>query len=121
MTDIAALENRLPPEVKEEVAKSDISLKERFFRYFQHEITGVFILLLEFDPLQLFCKAKITDCSCIALQGQMDRLADTSLVAGERSDAMDHCLAGIARLSHEIKDASSYLPTYDQRIYAEVC
>lgn len=50
----------------------------------------------------------------------MDRLADTSLVAGERSDATDHCLAGIARLSNEVKDASSYIPTYDQRIYAEV-
>lgn len=55
-----------------------------------------------------------------ALQEQMDRLADTSLVAGERSDATDHCLAGIARLSNEVKDASSYIPTYDQRIYAEV-
>lgn len=51
----------------------------------------------------------------------MDRLADTSVVAGERSDATDHCLAGIARLSNEVKDASSYIPTYDQRIYAEVC
>lgn len=50
----------------------------------------------------------------------MDRLADTSLIAGERSDATDHCLAGIARLSNEVKDASSYIPTYDQRIYAEV-
>jgi hypothetical protein len=40
MADIAALENRLPPEAKEDIAKSDISLKERFFRYFQHEITG---------------------------------------------------------------------------------
>lgn len=51
----------------------------------------------------------------------MDRLADTSLVGGERTDATDHCLAGIARLSNEVKDASSYIPTYDQRIYAEVC
>jgi hypothetical protein len=50
----------------------------------------------------------------------MNRLADTSLVGGERSDATDHCLAGIARLSNEVKDASSYIPTYDQRIYAEV-
>lgn len=56
----------------------------------------------------------------IALQEQMDRLADTSLVGGERSDATDHCLAGIARLSNEVKDAASYIPTYDQRIYAEV-
>ncbi|KAL2008931.1 hypothetical protein VTN00DRAFT_7125 [Thermoascus crustaceus] len=75
------------------ISKNEISLKERFFRYFQHEIT--------------------------ALQEQMDRLADTSLVGGERADATDHCLAGIARLSNEVKDAASYIPTYDQRIYAE--
>ncbi|OJJ48647.1 hypothetical protein ASPZODRAFT_130751 [Penicilliopsis zonata CBS 506.65] len=73
--------------------KSEIPLKDRFFRYFQHEITD--------------------------LQEQMDRLADTSLVGGERADATDHCLAGIARLSNEVKDAASYIPTYDQRIYAE--
>ncbi|KKK16699.1 hypothetical protein P175DRAFT_0535824 [Aspergillus ochraceoroseus IBT 24754] len=75
------------------IHKSEIPLKERFFRYFQQEIT--------------------------ALQEQMDRLADTSLVGGERTDATDHCLAGIARLSNEVKDAASYIPTYDQRIYAE--
>ncbi|KAL4897744.1 tubulin binding cofactor C-domain-containing protein [Aspergillus ambiguus] len=75
------------------ISKSEIPLKERFFRYFQHEIT--------------------------ALQEQMDRLADTSLVGGERTDATDHCLAGIARLSNEVKDAASYIPTYDQKIYAE--
>ncbi|EAW09483.1 putative tubulin-specific chaperone c [Aspergillus clavatus NRRL 1] len=75
------------------ILKSEIPLKERFFRYFQHEIT--------------------------ALQEQMDRLADTSLVGGERTDATDHCLAGVARLSNEVKDAASYIPTYDQRIYAE--
>ncbi|KAF2671782.1 TBCC-domain-containing protein [Microthyrium microscopicum] len=66
---------------------------ERFFRYFQHEVT--------------------------ALQEQMDRLATTSIVGGERNDAVDHCLAGIARLSQEVKDASSYLPAYDQRTYGE--
>lgn len=51
----------------------------------------------------------------------MSRLGDTALIGGERSDAVDHCLAGISRLSSEVKDASSYLPTYDQRVYAEVC
>lgn len=56
----------------------------------------------------------------LALQQQMDRLADTSLVGGERADATDHCLAGIVRLSNEVKDAASYIPTYDQRVYAEV-
>ncbi|KAJ5549160.1 hypothetical protein N7513_006394 [Penicillium frequentans] len=75
------------------ISKSDIPLKERFFRYFQHEIT--------------------------CLQDSMDRLVDTSLVGGERADATDHCLAGIVRLSNEVKDAASYIPTYDQRVYAE--
>lgn len=61
-----------------------------------------------------------TDFTILALQEQMARLADTALIGGERADATDHCLAGIARLSSEVKDASSYLPTYDQRTYAEV-
>ena len=56
-----------------------------------------------------------------ALQEQMARIADTGMIGGERADATDHCLAGIARLSSEVKDASSYLPTYDQRTYTEVC
>lgn len=55
-----------------------------------------------------------------ALQEQMDNLVLTPLVGGEWTDAVDHCLAGIARLSSEVKDASSYIPTYDQRIYGEV-
>jgi len=50
----------------------------------------------------------------------MEKLAHTALAGGERNDAVDHCLAGIARLSHEVKDASSYIPAYDQRTYGEV-
>ena len=50
----------------------------------------------------------------------MARLGDTALIGGERIDATDHCLAGIARLLAEVRDASSYLPAYDQRTYAEV-
>ncbi|OJJ79724.1 putative tubulin-specific chaperone c [Aspergillus glaucus CBS 516.65] len=84
---------RLSQAESQTILRAEIPLKERFFRYFQHEIT--------------------------ALQEQMERLADTSLVGGERTDATDHCLAGIARLSNEVKDAASYIPTYDQRIYAE--
>ncbi|KAK8254481.1 tubulin binding cofactor C-domain-containing protein [Phyllosticta capitalensis] len=68
-------------------------LKERFFRYFTHEVT--------------------------ALDTQIEQLADKSVTGGERSDGVDHCLAGIARLSREVKDASAYIPAYDQRTYAE--
>ncbi|KLJ05473.1 hypothetical protein EMPG_11052 [Blastomyces silverae] len=84
--------NQMPNEVISR-NKTEISLKDRFFRYFQHEIT--------------------------ALQEQMDRLGDTALIGGERTDAIDHCLAGIARLSSEVKDASASIPPYDQRIYAD--
>lgn len=40
MADITTLEETLPPGTKEGASKSDLSLKERFFRYFQQEITG---------------------------------------------------------------------------------
>ncbi|KAK2759584.1 hypothetical protein FQN53_008074 [Emmonsiellopsis sp. PD_33] len=78
----------------------EISANERFFRYFQHEITENWV-------------------DYVALQEQMDRLGDTAMIGGERSDAVDHCLAGIARLSSEVKDASASIPSYDQRIYAD--
>lgn len=103
---------RLSQAESQTILRAEIPLKERFFRYFQHEITGwcpMSYWLLSCDEL-----------TCLALQEQMERLADTSLVAGERADATHHCLAGIARLSNEVKDAASYIPTYDQRIYAEV-
>lgn len=47
----------------------------------------------------------------------MSRLSSVSTT--ERPDAIDHCLAGISRLSSEVKDASSYIPAYDQRTYGE--
>jgi tubulin-specific chaperone C len=53
------------------------------------------------------------------LQEQISRLPNISTFGGERNEAIDHCLAGIARLSAEVKDASSYVPAYDQRTYAE--
>ncbi|RMZ74870.1 hypothetical protein DV737_g5656, partial [Chaetothyriales sp. CBS 132003] len=68
------------------------ALPQRFFSFFQHEITE--------------------------LQAQIDRLADLPTIGGERSDAAEHCLAAISRLSTEVKEASSYLPPYDQRTYS---
>lgn len=54
------------------------------------------------------------------LQEQMGRLGDTAVIGGERTDAIDHLVAGIARLGSEVTDASGYLPTYDQKTYGEV-
>lgn len=50
----------------------------------------------------------------------MSQLESHSLVGGERQDAIDHCLAGISRLSNEVTDASGFIPAYDQRTYGQV-
>lgn len=41
MADIATLTDSLRPETKEDISKNDLPLKDRFFRYFQQEITGI--------------------------------------------------------------------------------
>ena len=50
----------------------------------------------------------------------MQSLESQSTSGGERVDAVDFCLEGISKLTSEVKDASAYLPTYDQRTYSEV-
>ncbi|KAF2207225.1 hypothetical protein CERZMDRAFT_71806 [Cercospora zeae-maydis SCOH1-5] len=83
-----------PTEAGAEAAPpAQLSPSEKFFRYFQHEVTD--------------------------LQEQMARISKHSLTGGERSDAIDHCLSSIARLSGEVQDASAYVPAYDQRTYGE--
>lgn len=79
---------------QEQTEDSTPETSQRFFRFFQTELT--------------------------AIQQQMDRLGDTSLAGGERIDATEHCQAGIARLAVDVKDASVYIPAYDQRNYAQV-
>ncbi|KAL3426218.1 tubulin binding cofactor C [Phlyctema vagabunda] len=71
----------------------DSDVKEKFYRYFQEEATD--------------------------LQEQMSQLANFSIVGGERQDAVDHCLAGISRLSNEVADATGFIPAYDQRTYSQ--
>lgn len=71
----------------------EIGDKERFYRYFQDAVT--------------------------ALQEQIEQLENFALVGGERQDAIDHCLAGIARLSSEVAAATDFLPAYDQRTYSQ--
>lgn len=70
-----------------------LTANEKFFRYFQHEVTD--------------------------LQEQIGRIAHNTPLGGERADAIDHCLSAISRLSNEVQDASSYIPAYDQRTYGD--
>ncbi|EXF73110.1 tubulin binding cofactor C [Colletotrichum fioriniae PJ7] len=67
--------------------------KEKFYHHFQEEV--------------------------ISLQEQIDNVSSISKVGGERQDAIDHILAGISNLSNEVADASDYVPSYDQRNYAQ--
>ena len=55
-----------------------------------------------------------------ALQERMQTIQDHGTSGGERADAIDHCLAGISKLSNEVKDISGSLPAHDQRTYSEV-
>ncbi|KAI0530354.1 tubulin binding cofactor C-domain-containing protein [Xylaria digitata] len=67
--------------------------KEKFFRHFQAEIT--------------------------LIQDEIDSLATTSPVGGERQTGIDKVLAGISRLSNETMDATDFIPSYDQRAYSQ--
>jgi hypothetical protein len=55
-----------------------------------------------------------------ALQERMQIIQDHGTSGGERADAIDHCLAGISKLSNDVKDISGSLPAHDQRTYSEV-
>ncbi|RFU24570.1 hypothetical protein B7463_g11767, partial [Scytalidium lignicola] len=84
---------RITPSPLNDASMPQTDMKERFYRYFQEEVTD--------------------------LQDQMSRLENYSAFGGERQDAIDYCLAGIARLSNEVTDASTFIPAYDQRTYAQ--
>ncbi|KAL7269844.1 hypothetical protein RUND412_007471 [Rhizina undulata] len=53
----------------------------------------------------------------IELDAAIEQLSN--LQSSKRTEAIDHCLSRISRLSDVVKDASSYLPAYDQRSYSE--
>ncbi|RDA92723.1 hypothetical protein CP533_1426 [Ophiocordyceps camponoti-saundersi (nom. inval.)] len=53
------------------------------------------------------------------LEDQIDQLESVSAVAGERQEAIDHVLAGIAQVQNQVSDAADHTPSYDRRQYAE--
>ncbi|KAI9708429.1 MAG: hypothetical protein M1820_003889 [Bogoriella megaspora] len=85
--------------------------KARFFRYFQHEVTGMLTRIGQ--------TAQWLTHAFEALQEEMERLSEVGVSGGERSDGVEHCLAGIARLSNEVHDWSGRIPAYDLRTYDE--
>lgn len=69
------------------------------------------------DPKERFYRHFQTEAA--AAQEQIDNLASLAVVGGERQDAVEAILSAISRLSHEVSDASDYVPAYDQRLYAQ--
>ncbi|ODA75915.1 hypothetical protein RJ55_08556 [Drechmeria coniospora] len=57
--------------------------------------------------------------SVAVLEDQIEQLTSASAVAGERQDAINHLLAGIAKLQNEVADAAETTPSYDRRQYSE--
>lgn len=84
-------------------------IKERFYRYFQGEVTGarLILVLLKYLLIKLEIQERIS-------------LLESFSVGGERQDAIDSSLASISGLSTEVADASEFLPAYDQRTYGQV-
>lgn len=71
--------------------QKELSASDKFFRHFQ--------------------------TSTKEIESQIFDLSSTE--QRQRNDAVDNILARIAQLNHEVKDASSYIPAYDQRSYGE--
>lgn len=58
--------------------------------------------------------------SVVDISANLDNLADPSLVGADRNTKLNDCFADIASLSEAVKDASTYIPPYDQRSYSNV-
>jgi hypothetical protein len=67
--------------------------KERFYRHFLDEVAD--------------------------LQDQIAQLESISAIAGDRQSAIDHVLAGLAKLQNQVADAAEFTPAYDRRQYGE--
>ncbi|KAE9967398.1 hypothetical protein BLS_006404 [Venturia inaequalis] len=72
---------------------SEPGFKDRFFDYFKQETS--------------------------ALQEQIENLSKISPTGTDRLDAVNHSLAGIAKLQREVSDASSQLPAHNQKSYSD--
>ncbi|KZZ92526.1 Tubulin binding cofactor C [Moelleriella libera RCEF 2490] len=53
------------------------------------------------------------------LQDLIDQLQSVASVAGERQEAIDHVLASISKLQHEVADAADFTPAYDRKQYSD--
>jgi hypothetical protein len=91
---------------------AESNLKETFYRQFNQDVAS------PYPPYPPQHAPWLTD---VALRAQIENLSSVSPSSGERSEAIDNCLADINRLALDVQDASSYLPAYDQRTYSEVC
>jgi len=58
--------------------------------------------------------------SCTDIEQRIDGLKGVGTIESERAQAFNNCQTAIARLSSDVKDASSHLPAYDQRHYSNV-
>ncbi|KAM5351825.1 hypothetical protein ACJ41O_004548 [Fusarium nematophilum] len=69
------------------------------------------------DPKQRFYHHFLE--SVTVLQDLVDQLPSIANVGGERQEAIDHILAGIAKLQNEVSDAADFTPSYDRKQYSE--
>ncbi|KAK0384603.1 hypothetical protein NLU13_8689 [Sarocladium strictum] len=49
----------------------------------------------------------------------LDSVSSVAAIPAERQEAIDHILAGVAKLQNEVADAAEFTPSYDRRQYAD--
>ncbi|UPK89882.1 hypothetical protein LCI18_000817 [Fusarium solani-melongenae] len=69
------------------------------------------------DPKQRFYHHFLE--SVTVHQDLIEQLPSIANVGGERQEAIDHILAGIAKLQNEVADAADFTPSYDRKQYSE--
>ncbi|KAF3925189.1 hypothetical protein ABW20_dc0102973 [Dactylellina cionopaga] len=67
------------------------------------------------DPRALFYTSFTSEIK--ALEETITNLSSARVA--DRQPSIDHILSKIGELTHDLKDASNYLPGYDQRVYSE--
>ncbi|KAF3939276.1 hypothetical protein ABW19_dt0207813 [Dactylella cylindrospora] len=82
------------------------------------------VAFFSFTPLKRYSRGQQANqandgSKTAALEERIDRLGDTR--ATDRQTAIDGVLTKIGELTHDLKDAANYLPSYDQKVYSEVC
>ncbi|KAK2595550.1 hypothetical protein QQS21_006724 [Conoideocrella luteorostrata] len=93
--------------------------KQKFYRHFLDSVAGEFSSYSALLHLQAVESSYDVNRRDVELQDLIDQIESVSSIAGERQEAIDHVLAAISKLQHEVSDAAEFTPSYDRKQYSD--